>query len=189
MLEWTGGSVGRTLDLESKQEGDIHVLVSAGSKHGATAEIANSIGETLERRGLDVTISEPADARPDAGYDGIVLGSGVYAGHWLKDAKNLAARIADTSTRPPVWAFSSGPLGDPPKPDEEPVDVAGIVELVAPVEHRIFAGRIDKGALSFGERAIMIAVRAPDGDFRDWDEITAWADGIATALATNQNAD
>lgn len=167
----------------------MHVLVTAGSKHGATAEIANSIGETLERRGLDVTISEPADARPDAGYDGIVLGSGVYAGHWLKDAKNLAARIADTSTRPPVWAFSSGPLGDPPKPDEEPVDVAGIVELVAPVEHRIFAGRIDKGALSFGERAIMIAVRAPDGDFRDWDEITAWADGIATALATNQNAD
>ena len=54
--------------------------------------------------------------------------------------------------------------------------MAGIVELVAPVEHRIFAGKIDKSELGFGERAIMIAVRAPDGDFRDWDEIAAWAE-------------
>jgi hypothetical protein len=35
----------------------------------------------------------------------------------------------------------------------------------------------------------MIAVRAPDGDFRDWDEIAAWADGIAATLATDQDAD
>jgi hypothetical protein len=34
----------------------------------------------------------------------------------------------------------------------------------------------------------MIAVRAPDGDFRDWDEIAAWADGIADALETPQEA-
>lgn len=80
-------------------------------------------------RGTDVTVAEPDDARPDAGYDGIVLGSGVYAGHWLKDAKNLATRIAATSTRPPVWVFSSGPHGYPPKPDKKPVDVAGIVEF------------------------------------------------------------
>ena len=167
----------------------MHVLVSAGSKHGATAEIADAIGQMLRRRGFDVTVEEPDDARPDAGYDAIVLGSGVYAGHWLKDAKNLAARIAGISARPPVWAFSSGPLGDPPKPDEEPVDVEEIVELVAPVDHRVFAGKIDKGDLSFAERAIMIAVRAPDGDFRDWDEIAAWADGIAATLATDQDAD
>lgn len=167
----------------------MRVLVSAASKHGATAGIADHIGETLRHRGTDVTVAEPDDARPDGGYDGIVLGSGVYAGHWLKDARNLAARIAATSARPPVWVFSSGPLGDPPKPDEEPVDVAGIVELLAPVEHRIFAGKIDKDDLGFGERAIMIAVRAPDGDFRDWDEITAWADGIADMLETAPETD
>ena len=164
----------------------MHVLVSAASKHGATAEVGDHIGEALRRRGFNVTVAEPDDAKPDAGYDGIVLGSGVYAGHWLKDAKHLAARIADASSRPLVWVFSSGPLGDPPKPDEEPVDVAGIVDLVAPVEHRVFAGKIDKSELSFGERAIMIAVRAPDGDFRDWDEISAWADGIADMLETPQ---
>jgi len=167
----------------------MRVLVSAASKHGATSGIGNHIGGALQRRGFEVTVAEPDDAKPDAGYAGIVLGSAVYAGHWLKDAKNLAARIAAASPRPPVWVFSSGPLGDPPKPDEEPVDVAAVVELVDPVEHRVFAGKIDKSELGFGERAIMIAVRAPDGDFRNWDEIAAWADGIADALETPQQED
>jgi hypothetical protein len=29
---------------------------------------------------------------------------------------------------------------------------------------------------------IVKAVKAPDGDFRDWDTIRAWADGIAAEL-------
>lgn len=164
----------------------MHVLVSAASKHGATAEIGQHVGDILRSRGLDITVAAPDEAKPDAGYDAIVLGSGVYAGHWLKDAKALAERIASADPRPPVWLFSSGPLGEPPKPDEEPVDVAGIAELVSPVEHTIFAGKIDKSDLGFGERAIMVAVRAPDGDFRDWDEIAAWANGITDALEASR---
>lgn len=164
----------------------MQVLVSTASKHGATAGIGDHIGETLRQRGFDVAVAEPDQAKPETGFDGIVLGSGVYAGHWLKDAKRLAGRIAGCDPAPPVWVFSSGPLGDPPRPGEEPVDVAGIVKAVAPVEHRIFAGKIDKSELGFGERAIMVAVRAPDGDFRDWDEIATWANEIADALETAQ---
>ena len=36
--------------------------------------------------------------------------------------------------------------------------------------------------LGFGERAVMHAVRAAEGDFRDWDAIRGWAAGIAAAL-------
>ena len=158
------------------------ILVSAASKHGATTEIADQIGETLRERGFDATVELPDRVGPLDGFGAVVLGSGVYAGHWLKDAKNLADRIAACDPVPRVWLFSSGPLGDPPKPDEDPVDVAAIVEAVPPVEHRIFAGRIDKKELGFGERAIMIAVRAADGDFRDWEEIAGWANEIADAL-------
>lgn len=160
----------------------MRVLVSAASKHGATAEIGNHLGARLRERGLEVTVATPKAARPGDGYDGIVLGSGVYAGHWLKDAKELAERIASGDPIPPTWLFSSGPLGDPPKPDEDPVDVAKIVEMLPPVEHRLFSGKIDKSQLGFGEKAIMIAVRAPDGDYRDWDEIATWADEIADVL-------
>ena len=162
----------------------MRVLVSAASKHGATKEIGEYLGDTLRSRGLDVSVVEPDEAKPNAGYHAVVFGSGVYAGRWLKDAKSLAERISATKPRPHVWLFSSGPLGDPPKPDEEPGDVADIAELVSPIEHRIFAGKIDKSDLGFGERAIMAAVRAPEGDFRDWDEIAAWANGIADVLET-----
>jgi menaquinone-dependent protoporphyrinogen oxidase len=36
--------------------------------------------------------------------------------------------------------------------------------------------------LSFAEKAIVVAVRAPEGDFRDWDEIGDWANSIADSL-------
>lgn len=163
----------------------IRVLVSAGSKHGATAEIAQTIGETLRGRGLDVTVSEPEKAVDVGGFDAVVLGSAVYAGHWTGPAKDLADRVAAASPGAGVWLFSSGPLGDPPKPEEDPVDVSDVTEKTSAREHRVFAGKIDKSKLSFGEKAIMVAVRAPEGDFRDWEEITAWAVSIADSLVAS----
>jgi menaquinone-dependent protoporphyrinogen oxidase len=82
----------------------------------------------------------------------------------------------------PTWLFSSGPVGDPPKPEEDPVDVAEVSEKTSAREHRVFSGKIDKSKLSFAEKAIVVAVRAPEGDFRDWDEIGDWANSIADSL-------
>jgi menaquinone-dependent protoporphyrinogen oxidase len=158
------------------------VLVAAASKHGATAEIAQRIGRALRERGCDVTVADAADVATIDGYGAVVLGSAVYAGHWLDHAKALADRVATQRPRPAVWLFSSGPVGDPPKPEEDPVDVAAVADATAPHDHRIFAGKIDKAKLRFAERAIMIAVRAPEGDFRDWAAIDRWAGEIADAL-------
>ncbi len=158
-----------------------HILVSAGSKYGATAEIAERIGALLRGRGNHVTISAPDEVDDLSEYEAVVLGSAVYAGHWIAGAKHLAQRIAAAGLE--TWLFSSGPVGDPPKPEEEPVDVADIIAATSAHEHRVFSGKIDKSLLSFGERAILVAVRAPEGDFRDWDEIDRWADQIASALA------
>ncbi|MGA7272052.1 MAG: flavodoxin domain-containing protein [Acidimicrobiia bacterium] len=168
-------------DIDKEPTG---VLVAAASKHGSTAEIAERIGQVLSDRGLNVTVTAPEAVGALDGFRAVVLGSGVYAGHWLKEAKELANRIALFEPAPEVWLFSSGPLGDPPKPEEDPVDVADIEEATSAREHAVFAGKIDKSKLGFGERAIMVAVRAPEGDFRDWDEIAVWAEGIATALTS-----
>ncbi len=48
----------------------------------------------------------------------------------------------------------------------------------------MFFGALSRDRLSFGERMIAKAVKAPQGDFRDWDAIAAWADSIADELAT-----
>jgi menaquinone-dependent protoporphyrinogen oxidase len=46
----------------------------------------------------------------------------------------------------------------------------------------LFAGKLVKKQLSFPERAMALALRAQEGDFRDWDEIKGWAARIADAL-------
>jgi hypothetical protein len=42
--------------------------------------------------------------------------------------------------------------------------------------------------LSFPEKSIVSALRVPEGDFRDWSEITGWAAGIATALRSRSSS-
>jgi menaquinone-dependent protoporphyrinogen oxidase len=161
----------------------MRVLVTAATKYGASAEIAQTIAEVLGERGLEPTVLPPEQVEEVDGYDAVVLGSAVYAGHWLKPARELVERHAGGLAGRPVWLFSSGPVGDPPKPEEDPVDVAEIEGLTKAREHRVFAGKLVRRQLSFPERAIVSALRVPEGDFRDWTEIREWAAGIAEALA------
>ena len=160
------------------------VLVSAASKHGATAEIAQAIGFTLSSAGIEVDVRRPEDVRSVAAYDGVVLGSGVYAGRWLEPVKKLIDRESSALAYKPVWLFSSGPIGDPPKPDEEPVDVARLRERIKAVDHRVFPGKLDRGSLGLAEKAIVSVVHAAEGDFRTWEPVKTWAAGIARTLET-----
>jgi menaquinone-dependent protoporphyrinogen oxidase len=160
----------------------MRVLVTAATKYGATAEIAEVIGEVLGECGLDPTVVPPEQVDRVDGYDAVVLGSAVYAGHWLQPARDLVGRFGGFLADRPVWLFSSGPVGDPPKPEEDPVDVAEVLATTRACEHRVFAGKLVRKRLSFPERAIVSALRVPEGDFRDWAEIRAWAAGIAGTL-------
>jgi menaquinone-dependent protoporphyrinogen oxidase len=67
-------------------------------------------------------------------------------------------------------------------PEEDPVDVAPILDATSARDHRVFSGKIGKSKLNFGEKAILVAVRAAVGDFRDWNEIESWANEIADQL-------
>jgi menaquinone-dependent protoporphyrinogen oxidase len=167
----------------------VKILVSAASRHGSTAAIAEAIGGVLSAAGIETDVRAPEEVTSVASYDGIVLGSGVYAGHWLTPAKKLVEREAAALASVPVWLFSSGPIGDPPKPDEEPVDVAQLRDSTQAIDHRVFAGMLDRRQLGLAEKAIIAVVRAPEGDFRQWDAITKWAFGIARTLQAQAGED
>lgn len=160
----------------------MRVLVTAASKHGATAEIARLIAGRLADAGLDVTLLPPDQVEKVDGFDAVVIGSAVYVGRWMDDAKRFINRFGPDLASRPVWLFSSGPAGDPPKPEGEPADVPAIREATHARYHRVFDGRIDRSHLGFGEKLAVTAVHAPDGDFRPLGEITRWADEIARAL-------
>ena len=163
----------------------MRILVSAASKHGSTAEVAAHIAEMLQASlsgELVVDVIPAADVGEMTSYDAVILGSAVYLGRWLEDARKLAQRIAADPPRP-VWLFSVGPVGDPPKPAEEPAEVADIVGVTHARGHRLFPGRLDRHRLGLGEKAVVMALRVPDGDFRDYAVIDTWGTQIAAELS------
>jgi menaquinone-dependent protoporphyrinogen oxidase len=161
----------------------MNVLVTAASRHGATQEIAQAIGRTLNAQGVPASVAAVADAGDPAGYDAVVLGSAVYMGRWLEPAATFAEDHSAALSARPTWLFSSGPIGDPPRPDDaRAVDVDDVVSKTGAHGHALFAGKLDKHTLGFGERAVMLAFHAGEGDYRDWEAIEAWARGIADEL-------
>lgn len=159
------------------------ILVTAASRYGATEEIAAVIADALTTAGHDVSLTPCAEVAGVEGFDAVIVGSAVYVGHWLRAATTFVETQASALKGRPVWMFSSGPVGDPPKPDEDPVDVAALAALIEPREHRVFSGRLDKSGMRFADKAIITALRAPVGDFRDWDAVGAWARPIADELS------
>jgi menaquinone-dependent protoporphyrinogen oxidase len=161
----------------------VAVLVTCASRHGATQEIAAALAARLGAAPGVRAVATPVDQRPDpAGFDAVLLGSAVYAGHWLDPACDWAAASAGALRQRPVWLFSSGPIGEPPFPPDEPYDVGPLTRLTGARGSVVFPGRLQKDLLRFGERAVVTAMRAPTGDFRDWAAVDAWADAIATEL-------
>jgi menaquinone-dependent protoporphyrinogen oxidase len=164
------------------------VLVSAASGHGSTTEIARVIGQTLVSHDIEVDIVPPEDVDFLDDYDAVILGSAVYAGHWLATARDFAVRFRDPLAARSVWMFSSGPVGDrsgdlalPMK--EDPADVTRIRQAIRVRGHRTFAGKLDPHALNVAQRASVLVSHRTGGDFRDWAAITQWADSIAADLA------
>jgi menaquinone-dependent protoporphyrinogen oxidase len=166
---------------------DKQVLVAYATKYGATAEIAEKIGQVLRQEGLPTDVL-PADCVNGlASYGAVVLGSAVYIGRLRKEAvkflENNEAALADK----PVWLFSSGPTGE-----GDPVELLNGWRLpgkLQPIADRIetrdiavFHGAVDVKKLNFIQKWMLRNVKAPVGDFRDWDAITSWATSIADEL-------
>jgi menaquinone-dependent protoporphyrinogen oxidase len=165
----------------------MNILVTAASHHGATYEIAETIGRVLHERGFDSTISRPEQVDGVAGYDAVVIGSAIYSGHWLEPANDFARRFAHELAQRPVWLFSSGPVGDPrrklvQKMTADPVELPTVLAQTHAREHRILAGRLAGDHLGRAQRLSLLIFRGFQGDWRDWAEIERYASAIADAL-------
>lgn len=166
---------------------NVQVLVAYATKYGATAEIAERIGQVLRQAGFHTDVL-PVDQVGDlAAYQAVVLGSAVYVGQWRKEAANFLEVNEKMLAERSVWLFSSGPTGkgDPVqlvKGWRFPGSLQPIADRIRPRDIALFHGMLDMNKLSLAEKLMVKGIKAPVGDFRDWDAITSWASGIAAAL-------
>jgi menaquinone-dependent protoporphyrinogen oxidase len=166
---------------------DEQVLVVYATKYGATAEIAEKIGEVLRQAGLPTDV-RPVDRAGDlSAYKAVVLGSAVYIGQWRKEATRFLENHEAALAKKPVWLFSSGPTGkvDPVALVQGwrfPAKLQPIADRIRPRDIAIFQGAVDASKLNLLEKWMLKNVKAPVGDFRDWQAITSWASAIAEEL-------
>lgn len=163
------------------------VLVTYATKYGATAEIAEKIGQVLRQAGLHTDVL-PTDRVSDLSpYKSVVLGSAVYMGKWRKEAATFMQVNEKTLADRPVWLFSSGPTdeGDPVEllnGRHFPESLQPIADRIQPRDIAVFHGALDMKKLNLIEKFMIKNVKTPLGDFRDWDAITSWATAIADEL-------
>lgn len=170
----------------------MRVLIVYGCQYGATEGIAERIGQTLREKDLAVELMS-ADAQAghlaDQDYDAYVIGSAIHASHWLRAADEFVQANLDVLAKRPVWLFSSGPIGEKyvHQPQPDPAEIAEFRRLLGARDHVVFAGAfdpatVDEARAGWLERQISKRF-LPVGDFRDWDAIEAWANGIARELS------
>ena len=164
----------------------MRVMVVAASKHGSTTQVAEAIAAELCAQAMDADVWSPADVWSLAGADAVVLGSAVYMGDWLAPAKAFVKEHRDTLQQLPVWLFSVGPIGRPARPAFPPPYAENTATSLHAVESRTFAGRLDTTELNIIERVVAAVMRAPAGDYRDWDEIREWARSISATLKARE---
>lgn len=161
------------------------ILVVCASRHGSTRQIADVIAEELKASGYVVDVHDAAKPWDMGPYDGAIIGSAVYMGKWLPEARDFVKGHREQLAGIPVWLFSSGPLGNiDPQPPADSLHIDEFLFTTGAHDHRIFEGKLDRSRLGFGERLAVKMVKAPEGDFRDWKAIRAWAQEIATSLKT-----
>lgn len=159
------------------------VLVVYGTKTGCTKGIAEQIGTTLTALGAAVEVVPAEDAPAAADFDAVVVGSGVRAGNWHGKAKSWVAANAEALKAKPTAFFTVGlTMADSSeKADEVRGYTDKLIETtgVEPLDIGLFAGTCEFSKFSLPERLILKAMKAEEGDYRDFDAVAEWTRGVA----------
>jgi menaquinone-dependent protoporphyrinogen oxidase len=163
------------------------MLVAYATKYGATAEIAEKIGEVLVQAGIPTDVSPVNQVKDMDSYGAVVLGSAVYIFRWRKEAARFLKANARKLAELPLWIFSSGPTGK-----GNPVELTNgwrfpkrlqpLLDDIEPREVVVFHGAIDPGKMKGLEKWMIQKVGAAVEDSRDWEAIASWTKSIASVL-------
>ncbi len=178
---------------QAKKKGNRKVLIVYDRFCGSTGEVAEALGRELCQQGAQVDIRLVKNVRDISSYDGAVLGSSVRSASWLPEAIEFVQNNQERLSRIPVAFFLTclalyKDTGESRKVAGSYMNpVLKSVPSVQPVDLGLFAGVLDYSKITIMYRMIMKSKMkergVPEGDFRNWEAIQAWARAICPSLS------
>lgn len=162
------------------------ILVTYATRAGSTAEIAARVAEVLRAVGATVDVKYVTTVHDMTGYDTVIVGSAIRMGCWLPEAVEFVKTNRETLSRIPTAYFVVSGLLRNDTPDIRRTVLAfldPVRELLEPVSIGLFAGKLDYRTMDGFDRSIAEAVSSAEGDWRNWEAISEWAQGLQLVLA------
>ncbi len=164
---------------------DHKVLIAYATRAGSTTEVAKKIAEVLSAKGFEVEVLPVKKVKSLSPYRAVILGSAIRAAHWLPEAAQFVEDHKTELCGLPT-AFFTVSLTMSENTEENVRKVAAFVDpvraLCPPKAEAFFAGKMDAKTLSIPTRMMIKAMKTREGDFRDWDAVSAWAEEAASKL-------
>lgn len=161
------------------------VLVTYATRCGSTGEIAEEIGRALASKGVAVDVLPLGSVRGPEKYAAVVVGSAIRFGQWLPEATQFLKTNQAALAQVPAAIFTAHLFAiDDSEESRQHREAytAPLKGLISPKATAFFAGKMDLSRLSYIERLMTKAVKAPEVDKRDWAAIGKWAGGLTEAL-------
>ena len=163
------------------------VLVAYGTRAGSTASVAERVAAVLKSNGFAAEALPADKVRDVASYGAVVLGSAVRAGKLMPEALKFVEKNKAAIAARPFAAFVVC-LTMKECDEKSRAAASAYLEPVRlrskPLSEGLFGGVMDLAKLGVFERTIMKAMKAPQGDYRNWTEVEAWAAGLVPLFGT-----
>jgi len=177
----------------SKNKGGRNILIAYASECGSTAEIAQTIGDTLCEEGNTVETKWIKNVKDINNYDAVIIGSPIIYEDWMPEARKFVEKNQDILKNIPIayfitcMALSNKEEAAMQQAIEYSDKLCALVPQLKPVSVGHFAGVLDYSKVPFLKRilakAAMAIHKVKEGDYRDWNAIRSWAKSIDFQLA------
>lgn len=168
------------------------ILVAYDTGCGSTADVAKAISRVLESATTTVDLRLVDEAENPKHYDAVVVGSAVRRGRWLSKALDFVGDNGPVLKEIPTAYFLTCVTLYRNTPQTQKKALSFLeptlkaAPAVKPISLGLFAGALDYAKLNPVMRLIMRSKMEdrgiPEGDFRDFPAIKAWAGGLVPQL-------
>jgi menaquinone-dependent protoporphyrinogen oxidase len=165
------------------------VLIAYATYYGSTMEVAQAVAERIRALGAEVDVQPVKEVHDLSPYQAVVLGSAIRGGKIHPAAEKFLERNEDALAKIPVAYFVCCMTAREKSEDARLKAESYLSETlnrtpkIKPISTGIFGGKLEYSRLEWLARLVLKTLDAPEGDFRDWEAIRAWADKTYAELS------